>query len=288
MSYTIGDLEIMSGIKAHTIRIWEKRYGLIVPSRSEGNTRYYNDSELVRLMNVALLNKNGIKISHIVGMDQAARRRKALELSNMLTDNESAVDSFMHAAVTYDQNRLFRYVNSVIDEKGIEQAFMNVIFPFIRKIGVLWVINKIIPAQEHLFTNICKQKLFAAVDALETNDEGERIVLFLPEWDLHELALLFYHYVLTKNGYHTVYLGQVVTLVDVAKAIEITGATKAISTFIGPQNREEVESFLTKLLDQNKNTSFYLSGPQIPVEMSRTNLTIFKSFPELKNVLHLQ
>lgn len=260
--YSIGELSVLSQIKSHTIRIWEQRYKLLTPTRSEGNTRYYSDDQLMKLMKVALLNKSGVKISQIAKLSE----EDLIEKTNQLALSDSSIDlgveQFMVASLNFDQHKIVYLFDKYIFKYGIEKTYEEIIFPFLRVVGNLWVNGKITPAHEHFFTNLCKLKLFSVIDQLPMPEPGKTpVILGLPEWDFHELGILYYAYLFRKAGYNSTYLGQAVPTADIVKAAETVNARYAIITFIGPTTQESVQDYLDRIIKASNNLDILISGP---------------------------
>ena len=215
-SFTIKDLENLSGIKAHTIRIWEQRYSFIKPERTGTNIRYYSNDELKMILNVALLNKYGYKISHIDKMNAGEIKEKILSLNQMEAQQERIVNELIQSMVDIDIEKMEVILDKYILARGIERTITQIIFPFLEKIGILWLTNHINPAQEHLVTNIIRQKLIVGIDGIVTALKvNKTVLLFLPEGEYHELGLLFMYYLLKSRGVTAIYLGSSVPLKDV-------------------------------------------------------------------------
>jgi MerR family transcriptional regulator, light-induced transcriptional regulator len=218
--FTIKDLENLSGIKAHTIRIWEQRYNFLKPQRSCTNIRYYTNDELKTVLNIALLNKYGFKISHIDRMQPDEICAKILELRDQEAIQERIVNELVREMVDLETDQFENTMNSYIASHGIENAIKEIIFPFLEKIGILWQTGHIIPAQEHFVTNIIRQKLIVAIDALPCNRTGKLCILFLPEGEYHELGLLFLCYLVKSRGGKILYLGANVPMADVQSIVD--------------------------------------------------------------------
>lgn len=215
-AFTIKDLENLSGIKAHTIRIWEQRYSFLKPQRTQTNIRYYSNEELKTVLNIALLNKYGYKISHIDRMNAEEVREKILALSGTEAQQERLINDLIQFMVDLDMERFEKLVNTYIGGKGIEKAITQLIFPFLEKIGILWLTNNINPAQEHLVSNIIRQKLIVGIESVYTHIVMEEVVLlFLPEGEHHELGLLYMYYLLKSRGVKVLYLGANVPMKDI-------------------------------------------------------------------------
>lgn len=215
-SFTIKDLEKLSGIKAHTIRIWEQRYSFLKPARTGTNIRYYSNEELKTILNVALLNKYGFKISHIDKMKDAEMKEKILLLSQQEAQQERIVNSLIQYMVDLDMENFEKLLDSFIATRGIEKTILQIIFPYLNKIGILWLTNHINPAQEHLVSNIIRQKLIVGIQHVESRVHSQKsVLLFLPEGEYHELGLLFVNYLLKSKGVSTYYLGCCISNDDV-------------------------------------------------------------------------
>ena len=220
-SFTIKDLETISGIKAHTIRIWEQRYALIKPSRTDTNIRRYSSDELKQILNISLLNKNGFKISHISKMSDAEMHEKILLLNDINALQDKQVNDLIAKLSTMELDDFERQVDNFIHSRGIEKAITQLIFPFLEKIGILWQTNNINPAQEHLVTNIIRNKLINGIECVHSHFQLDKsFLLFLPESEHHELGLLFVYYLLRSRGAKVHYLGANIPLKDVAFVIK--------------------------------------------------------------------
>jgi DNA-binding transcriptional MerR regulator len=214
--YSIKELEHLSGIKAHTIRIWEQRYQLINPKRTETNIRYYDDHDLKLILNVSLLKDHSFKISKISQMSQ-------LEMQNevrKLTENSFRFPEQIHALticmVDMDEDRFEKILSTNILKLGFEKTMLNIIYPFLDKIGMLWRIGAINPAQEHFISNLVRQKLIVAIDNQYVSSalKANKFLLYLPEGELHELSLLFADYIIRSRKNKSIYLGQSLPLTD--------------------------------------------------------------------------
>lgn len=215
-SFTIKDLEKLSGIKAHTIRIWEQRYSFLKPARTDTNIRFYSNEELKTILNVALLNKYGFKISHIDKMKEAEMKEKILLLSQQEAQQERIVNSLIQYMVDLDMEKFEELLDGFIATRGIEKTIQQIIFPYLNKIGILWLTNHINPAQEHLVSNIIRQKLIVGIQHVESRVHSKKsVLLFLPEGEYHELGLLFVNYLLKSRGVSTIYLGCCISMDDV-------------------------------------------------------------------------
>jgi len=214
--YSIKEIEKLSGIKAHTIRIWEKRYALISPHRTSTNIRYYTDEELRKILNVAVLNRQGIKISNIAKLSDQELREEIVRISQNSHRYETLVDSLVLAMIELDDYKLESLIEKSIGGNGLKNTIVEVLYPFLEKVGVLWQSGDIYPAQEHIVSYLIRQKIIATDHISNTfNPEGKKFLLFLPEGEWHEIALLFGQYLLKEAGHQVLYLGQSVPYADV-------------------------------------------------------------------------
>lgn len=221
ITYSIKDLERLSGIKAHTIRIWEKRYELIHPKRTATNIRYYDGDDLKQVLNIAILNRNGYKISKIANMSGEEISQKVLEFTTSPSSEEAQIETLLVAMIEFDDERIKTVLTNCSIRMGFEETVIKVIYPFFNRVGLLWQLNSINPSHEHYVSNIIRQKLIVAIDGLSGNirSNSKTFLLFLPEGELHELGLLFYNYLILKAGHRVMYLGQSVPLENVATTI---------------------------------------------------------------------
>lgn len=216
MAFSIRELEALSGIKAHTIRIWEQRYNFLKPSRTQTNIRTYNNDELKTLLTVALLNKYGYKISHIDDMDPAERESHLLKLPDTNAVRENLVNQLIGYMIDLNCSGFESLLNEYIRKNGIENTIEELIFQFLERVGILWQTSKIIPIQEHIVSNIIRQKIISAIENAEINESKKQtFLLLLPEDEHHEMGLLYVYYLLKKHGFSVIYLGASVPLIDI-------------------------------------------------------------------------
>ena len=219
-AFTIKDLENLTGIKAHTIRIWEQRYHFLKPQRTDTNIRYYNNQELKKILNISLLNKYGFKISQIDKMSETDINGKIISINNIEAQQENVINVLIQSMVDMDIDGFEIQLEDYIDKRGIEKTISQIIFPFMEKIGVLWITGHINPAQEHLVSNIIRQKLIVGTESISSRLYNTKsCILFLPEGEFHELGLLFIQYMLKSKGIRVLYLGTNVPVEDVEYVI---------------------------------------------------------------------
>jgi DNA-binding transcriptional MerR regulator len=259
--YSIKELETLSGIKAHTLRIWEKRHNILRPQRTETNIRYYTDEDLRRIINVSLLNNSGIKISRIAVMSPDQIHAKVREISETQTDADTHIEGLVLAMLSLNEERFEQALAKQVLRFGFERTIVEIVYPFLERIGVLWQTGNISPAQEHFISNLVRQKLIVAIDGLPLAAEGKSAILFLPEHELHELGLLFYHYLVRKQGLRTFYLGQVVPHADLKTIFQTYGPDYLI-TCLTSQVPGGAEAYLKKLTRDFQGTRILVGGVQ--------------------------
>ncbi|MEO5945101.1 MAG: MerR family transcriptional regulator [Ferruginibacter sp.] len=259
-SFTIKDIENLSGIKAHTIRIWEQRYSFLKPHRSDTNIRNYSNEELKVILNIALLNKHGYKISHIDKMTSGEMKEKIL-LLNPLAQQERVVNALIQQMIEFETETFESTLEKYIASHGIENTILQIVFPFLEKIGILWMTNHIIPAQEHLVSNIIRQKI---INGIETTQplvkSSENIVLFLPESEYHELGLLFMHYMLKSRGLNVIYLGANIPLKDVEFVVNLKKPAYIYSHLTAVSQSFNFGKFISEMIKTFPTTPIILSG----------------------------
>ncbi len=285
--YSIKELEKLSGIKAHTIRIWEKRYSVIEPKRTNTNIRLYSDEDLKRIINVSLLNNNGIKISKIPEISDEEISEKILDISKSLSDTSIHINQLTVAMIDLDEEKFEKTLSALILRYDFEHTLISIVYPFLEKIGILWQTNNISPAQEHFISNLIRQKLIVAIDALTLPSSSSRkVLLFLAEKELHEIGLLFYHYLLRKAGYRTFYLGQAVPHQDL-KLIYATHFPDMIVTSVTTAvPRLTIEEYLDLLAVDLPCSRILVSGFQVQhldYNCRFDRIRLFKNVTELKS-----
>jgi DNA-binding transcriptional MerR regulator len=262
--YSIKELEKLSGIKAHTIRIWEKRHRLIQPQRTNTNIRFYSDDDLKKIINVSLLNNNGLKISRIAGMSGDEMNRKILELTTTKSESSIYIDQLVIAMVELDEEKFEKILGGLTLRFGFERTVVDVIYPFLEKIGVLWQTHHISPAQEHFISNLIRQKVIVAIDSLPIPAKtAKKIMLFLPEHELHEISLLFSSYRCRKAGFRTCYLGQAVPFEDLKSTFEVHHPQILLTCITSATSKTVLETYISKLSSQFPLSTILLTGYQV-------------------------
>jgi DNA-binding transcriptional MerR regulator len=258
--YTIKDLERLSGIKAHTIRMWEQRYDLLNPERTDTNIRYYSGNDLRKLLNVSVLNQKGMRISQIVKMTPAERNARVVEFNSDFGDKQTQVEGLVISMIDLDEARFVQIISGCILRQGFEDTMLYVIYPFFKKVGILWQTGSINAAQEHFISNLVRQKLIVAIDSLShvTRPDARTYLLFLPEGELHEMGLLFHSYLVQKAGHKVIYLGQSVPLNDLSEVIRIQNPDVFVTALLSYNSNEDVESVLNSIVRITGNKPLWI------------------------------
>lgn len=260
-AFTIKDLENLSGIKAHTIRIWEQRYNFLRPQRSETNIRYYCNEELKTVLNIALLNKYGYKISHIDKMNPSEVREKILSLSQQEAYLERLINDLIHHMVDLDSEAFEDVIDNYIRVKGIDKTITNIIFPFLDKVGILWMTNNINIAQEHLITSIIRQKLIVGIENASSHIIHEKtVLLFLPEGEQHEIGLLYVYYLLKIRGVRVIYLGANLPIRDLEYVVRYKKPDCLYTHVTCLPSRYNFDKFMSQIAQLLPNTKLIVSG----------------------------
>lgn len=260
-TFTIKDLENLSGIKAHTIRVWEQRYSFLRPQRTETNIRYYSNEELKMILNVALLTRYGFKISHIDRMSPEEISQKLMLLNDSQAQQERMVNELVKSMVDLDIAHFEDSLDRFISTRGIDKTINQLIFPFLEKIGILWQTNHVIPAQEHLVSNLIRQKLIVGIEKAGSSLKLDRLyLLFLPEGEYHELGILYVYYLLKSRGASVLYLGANVPLKDVEFVVRHKKPDEIYSHITCTHTLPKVEKFMEQLHQSCPDTPLVISG----------------------------
>ena len=266
--YAIKELEHLSGIKAHTIRIWEQRYNLLQPQRTETNIRFYSDDDLKTILNVSVLTSKGYKISKIARMSREELSKEVLQLAISQADTQFQIDALLLAMIELDETKFDKALTTSILQLGFEKAMLEVVYPFMERIGILWQTSNIHPAHEHFVTNLIRRKLIVAIDgqALQRKENAARFILFLPEGELHEIALLFINYLARSRRHQVMYLGQSLPLNDLLEVANSYKPEYVVSVFTSRPETSEVQTLIDQLASNFKNARVWLYGAQMQNE----------------------
>ncbi len=265
-NYSIQDLAHLSGIKPHTIRIWEQRYKIIKPKRTNTNIRTYNDFELKKLLNISLLLNNGYKISKVAILNEA---QLVSEIDNLQllkiesVSNESSITNLITAMVDFDEEKFEKIFTTSLLKIGFEKTIIQVIFPFLQRVGLLWGINKINPLQEHFISNLIRNKIISfAENQIFSITKKNTFILFLPGNEYHELSILLASYIIKGCGFKVIYLGQNVPVKHIAEILVKLGTCNLLTHITFPL-KQAIVSDLKSLVNKKLHSKFYLSGNEI-------------------------
>lgn len=262
-TYSIKDLEQLSGIKAHTLRVWEQRYNLLSPKRTETNIRFYDDDDLKLILNVALLNDNGFKISKIASMERTDMREEVMKLTERSLTHDDQIHALTICMIEMDEERFEKILSTNILKIGFEPTMINIIYPFMSKIGVLWQTGAVNPAQEHFISNLVRQKLIVAIDGQILSSKGKKFLLFLPEGELHEISILFAYYLIKGRGHKIVYLGQNTPNEDLSQVYDIHRPDYLMTVITTSPSSEYAQEYLTALAKKFSEAQILVTGYQV-------------------------
>jgi DNA-binding transcriptional MerR regulator len=220
--YSISDLERLTGIMAGTIRIWERRYRIIKPHRTETNRRWYDNDDLKRVLNIATLYRKGIKISTIATFSGPEILEKVKLLTKDSADTATQIDSLIVAMSDLDEDALNNIITLSVRSRGFEETFTGILFPFLRRVGIMWHTGSTDVASEHFVTGIFRRRLIAEIESFLKSpkpSERKKFLMYLPEDELHELGLLFYTYLARRAGHNVLYLGQSTPFTDLLNVV---------------------------------------------------------------------
>ncbi len=290
-SYQIADLERLTGIKAHTIRIWEKRYNLIEPHRTSTNIRYYDDAQARKLLKVSTLLEQGLKISKISLLSDKEINIKVQEIQKQGTDDvtcASYINELIGSMLIFDEVGFDKAFSSAVVRFGMYQAMLKVFYPFLHKTGLMWALEEAMPAQERFATSIIHRRLINAIDGLlPPTKKTKTFLLFLANDEWHETGLLFSDYIIRSQGYKTIYLGQNVPAENLIEVITSTKPTHILTLYIARRELSIIEKELTAISKQNPNLKLLVAGSHSFEKISKKikNLLILKSPPDLLKLL---
>ncbi|MGB6268203.1 MAG: MerR family transcriptional regulator [Olleya sp.] len=288
--FSIKDLENLSGIKAHTIRIWEKRYNLFQPNRTETNIRYYSLASLQKILNISYLNNNGYKISKIAALKPEEVPVAVKKIAEKKDETKNAVNKLKLAMMNFDQGLFYNTYNDLISEHSFQDVFYNIFVPLLDEIGLLWQTDTITPAHEHFIVELIKNKIVIntekALNTSQPNQEKITYVLFLPDNEVHELGLLYSNYEIINKGHHCIYLGQSVPIDSLEFLLTQYENITFVSCFTVMPLKEALNNYLqefqNKLLKNNSN-KLIVSGRMTTFieELNNPKISVFKTTKEV-------
>lgn len=283
-TYSIRDLEKISGIKAHTLRVWEQRYAILSPKRTETNIRYYEEDDLRLLLSISMLNSNGYKISKIAKMQNEEIHDICQSLFEVTEEHENQVNALTLSMIDMDEDRFEKIISNNTLRYGFEETMVRIINPFFERVGILWQTGTIRPAQEHFISNLVRQKVIVAIDAqvVPSGAEVPKYLLFLPEHEMHELGLLFASYLLRSRGNRVIYLGQGLPEEDLDSVYETYRPDFLYTILTMNPPKEKAAEFLSRIGEKFHEAVILTAGQAARgIEAPRENVRILQSMPDL-------
>ncbi len=260
--FSIRDIEKFTGVKAHTLRIWEQRYNILTPKRTDTNIRYYDDADLKQLLGISILINNGYRISKAACMCREEVDGKVREITEHTVSDSNQIMGLVSAMLELDEPAFNKLLNTQILQLGFEQTVIKVLFPFLKHLGMLWMTGTVHPAHEHFVTNLIKQKLYVAIEGQvpKYKNDSLKFLLYLPEGESHEIGLLFANYVLRCRGHQTIYLGQNTPEEDIVQVFELYNPDVVFLTVTACSTIDEMPSFIEHTASLWKDKQIYIAG----------------------------
>lgn len=290
--FSVKDLENLSGIKAHTIRIWEKRYDLFSPDRDNNNIRLYNSDDLKKILNIAFLNNFGYKISKISKLSEDERKNLVKQIYSEKTNASFAISNFKIAMFNFDSNLFQTTYDKLMETKTFEEVFYEVFIPLLEEIGYLWQTETLKPIHEHFISSLLRQKLFTEIELQQKRvdkETSEIFVLFLPQQEIHELGILFVNYLLLKQYKHVIFLGDNVLVDDLKEIVKLFDKVVFVSYFTVQPEPENVDDYLSHFNDyilSDSSNEFWVLGKQAKFSnMTFKNIRTFSGIQEMMLLL---
>lgn len=277
--YSIKDLEHLSGIKAHTIRIWEKRYALLDPNRTDTNIRSYSDNDVRRILNVAMLVKNGYKISSVATFDEQKLQDEVIRINRNANDPDKDIDQLLFHTVNLDTFGFEAMVDKIIGEFGFSKTIQQVIFPFFERIGILWQAGSIFTAHEHFVSNLIRNRLIGETAKFVNKEASKSALFFLRENEWHELGLLYFNFLAAQVGFRCVYLGQSLPFEDLSNLLTANKYDFVCTSFVHAIEKPELELYLANLSLVFNQDKILIAGRQIAIHKPKlpSNVLVVKN-----------
>lgn len=275
--YSIKEIETLSGVKAHTLRIWEQRYDFLKPRRTDTNIRYYDDGQLRLILNISMLNRNGFRISKIAEMSDKQLSDAVFKLTENSNEPNTLLDSLIHSMIDFSELRFEKTLSTAIMSLGFEQTFSELIFPFMIRTGVLWSTGVVRPAQEHFISNLIRRKISVAIDNqfVHRNENSRKFILFLPDGETHELMLLYSEYLLRKYNHEVAYIGCSLPFDDI-DFINLTFKPDFLLTYITLTPAEmPLHSYLARLSECFPKLKIAVGGSQMQMHQAPVPANIY-------------
>jgi DNA-binding transcriptional MerR regulator len=287
--YTINDIEKLSGVKAHTIRIWEKRYNFLPHRRTDTNIRFYQDEDLELILNIAHLNRNGLKISKIANLSPDEIKQKVASSCDVDLVFDQQIDGLMLSMFELNEFKFLKILNHKIKEFGFEYTIDKYIYPLLDKLSVMWIAGSVKGVHESFINNIIKRKLIIEIDKIKAdyNPNATKFFIYLPEYEAHEMSMLYSYYILKSHGANTLYVGSQLSLQDVKDAVEIFKPDFIFTLFNDSYSESPLQPYLDNLEKIANGSKILISGYQTLQQKINTtdSLHILKSLDEIKSYI---
>lgn len=284
-NYSIKDLEQLSGIKAHTLRIWEQRYNIINPKRTDTNIRTYDDNDLKLVLNIALLKDHDYKISEIAKLSLEELSKEVLAISDKQLNYPDQIHALTIAMIDIDEERFEKIMSTNILQFGFENTMINIIYPFLSRIGTLWITGSIGPAQEHFITNLIRQKIVVAIDGqiIKPTADSKKYILYTPEGEFHEMPLLFANFILRARNNIVIYLGQSMPFSELEFICQHHKPDCLFTVITTTPGQDDIQQYINKLGDTFPDIKILLTGYQVIAQ----GLDLPKNIEVVSNVRQL-
>jgi DNA-binding transcriptional MerR regulator len=289
--FSIRDLENLSGIKAHTIRIWEKRYNLLAPNRTRTNIRTYSLSSLQKLLNITLLYNNGYKISKIAKIPEQNIHLKVREIVAKNSTKNHAINAFKLAMINFDQTLFTNTYNGLLADKSFREIFKTIFIPLLNELGLLWQTDTISPAHEHFISSLIRQKILINTEKLQHLEpvKTEKVfVPFLPENEIHDIGLLYINYEIVLRGYKSIYLGQTIPLENLSEVMDYFNNVCFVSYFTVVPTKDHINEYIkdfSHMTKDNENVQLWILGRQIKFLENETLPNYVKTFTSIDQIV---
>ena len=288
MRYSISDLEKLSGIQSHTIRMWEQRYHALVPHRSTGNTRYYDDKQLLRLLNIVSISQKGLKISKICALtDDAIHQLIEQDIQDTVSKNqqyEFYISKLLKHGIAFNEATFSQLLDQCFDKFDVANSYQFIIYPLLVRLGLMWRKDSICAAQEHFLIHIIRQKLYVAIENLPITEGNKTWLLFLPQEEDHEMGLLYANYALRKHLQKVIYLGSRVPLEAVDQVFEQNRIDRILIFMTQTNSVVNAQNYIELLSKKYPNTLIHLAGNQKLIANLKlpSNVSWFKSIDQFE------
>ncbi len=275
-NYSISDLEKLSGIKSHTIRIWEKRYNILSPERTGTNIRSYDDDQLRKMLNVSLLVENGLKISKIAKMSAAEICNKINSFSPLNVGYKPEINRLILDSLEFNEASFENIISELIKKIGFPETYKKILIPLLNKLGVLWSVGDIFPANEHFLSNLINKKMYVSINSIELEGSvNKKALLFTPPWESHNFGLLYAEYVFRNAGFLTINIGQAISIDSLRSCVNKINPDIICTSLIVGHKDAAIQNFVSDLWDIRRNAAVIIGGNSNLLKLIKTDAIKF-------------